>query len=585
MSSSPIRFQSGINPEPDDTNQNTVQCIDGNNIRFWRKAIQTIGGSALLQLSNVLDGMPRLVFCFARGSERWIIVGTHSRLYAVKGHQVYNITPLKTTGTALGTNPISTSDGDDVINITFTAHGLTEYDRIRIAGATTVGGISDVDLNIETIVVGVNDANTIQVTAGSVASGSVSGGGSGITIYKQIDDGNQNASSSTGKGIGLKGEGLKGDNQTDDSLLAQPRIYAADTFGDTFVFTPGAGGKAYAWLGDPDVAPAIISGAPDCDWLFVDDAKLCILSGNTTANSNVGDYTDWTPGAASSAFSDDREDAVKLISEANVNGEHLIFADENKIFREVYVGGALKWRWNKLSDNIGIIGPMGRVVVNGVCYIFGKDNLYRYNGGIIEPLPRNTLRNFLFGNLNRTQQYKCFAWYCAAYDEVHFHAPLFNSLECSHAIVYSISEGHFSKREIDRTAAEQAGQIFNYPLLASSDGKLHQHEIGVDNSGVAQEVYVQLAYRTNGNAESYTDINGIEPDAVITGTVTFDLYGKDRAQDTGMLLGSYPVTDTTSRVDLLKSTRWWSWKMRQEELGGSFRTGRMFEFLERGSEI
>lgn len=586
MSTKPVavRFVPGINPEPDETNQNTRQCIDGNNIRFYRGSAQTMGGSAAEILTGAtISGKPRGVFSFARGTSKWTIIATHSKLYARLGAYVTNITPLQASATAtLANNPLTTTNGSDIVTVAYTAHGLAVGDRIKLSGASDVGGLTASSvINKEHLVNTVPNANSFTIDVGANASSGATGGGASVEIFKEIAAGAQDASSASGAGVGLAGSGLAGENQTDTSLLVQPRIVPFDTFGDDLVLV--LEGKPYKWEADTATAPTLISGAPDSQWLFVDDAKLCVLDDNTTANSDVGDYTDWTPGSASSAFSDVREDAVKLISEANVNGEHLIFAEENKVFRTRFVGGAVKWQWQKLTDNVGIVGPLGRVVVNGVCYIFGKDNLYRYNGGIFEPLPGFTLRRFLFDNLNRTQQYKCFVWYNALYDEVHFHFPHGSNLECSHAVIYSIAEGHFTKREIDRTAGEQYGQIFAYPLLASSDGAIHQHESGFNNSGVAQDVYVQIAYSAIRNGDVLTDMDGMEPDAVVEGTMYADLYGKSRMQGTPALLGSYPVTDSTEQIDFLKSTRWRSWMFRQNELNGFFRTGRMVEYIGPGS--
>ena len=88
--------------------------------------------------------------------------------------------------TTLGSNPVSISNGSNVITITHTAHGLLAGDIITIAGATTVlaDKVLAADLNITTPITGVSDANTYTITPLLTATpdSTTTGGGSAITI-------------------------------------------------------------------------------------------------------------------------------------------------------------------------------------------------------------------------------------------------------------------------------------------------------------------------------------------------------------------------------------------------------------------
>jgi len=88
--------------------------------------------------------------------------------------------------TTLGSNPVSISNGSNVITMTHTAHGLFAGDIITIAGATTVlaDKVLAVDLNVTTPITSVSDANTYTITPLLTATpdSTTTGGGSAITI-------------------------------------------------------------------------------------------------------------------------------------------------------------------------------------------------------------------------------------------------------------------------------------------------------------------------------------------------------------------------------------------------------------------
>lgn len=110
---SPIRFIPGINPEPDETKQNTRRIVDGNHVRFFRDGAEKFGGHLKEPVSTTPSGYTRTLFSYIKSNKKWQIIGTHSKLYAKLGSTVTNITPLKTAATTtLGTDPVRTRYDD-----------------------------------------------------------------------------------------------------------------------------------------------------------------------------------------------------------------------------------------------------------------------------------------------------------------------------------------------------------------------------------------------------------------------------------------------------------------------------------------
>lgn len=598
----PLRFRSGINPTPDSTQQDTVRIVDGNNVRFRDGKAEKIGGHthATYELHDLndnvlsvteLSGTPRTILAFEKDYNTWEIVGTSSHLYAKLGSTAYNITPLKTTATTtLATDPFALTSGSKLMTVTYTAHGLAVGDRIEFSGATHgTAGFAATNLNREHIVHTVVNANSFRVYIPNNAPVTdATEGGAAVQIFKQIDAGNADATHATGPGIGVPGQGVPGSIQTDTSLFNQPRIWWADTFGDTLICGDGNGGKCYKWDGSEDTAPAVITNAPTAvDFGWVEDSKLVVVRKNVISNSNVGDYTDWPIAVGSYAYSDTKEDANKLIGRVYVGGENLIFAEENKIFRLKWVGGSVKWFWQQIYTNIGAISPHGCVVVGNVAYLFAKNNFYYYNGGLLQEVPNNTLHDWVFTDINLDQRYKAFLWHNQAFSEIWGHYPSASSTENDRCFIFSTTEGHFSKREdLDRTAADIKGQMLAYPVLASSGSGLFEHESGYNDNGAAMNSWVQTAYKAIADGQYYSEVYGVEPDLVRTGDVDFELYGKTYANDdAGVLLDSKTTSDGTGFLEFLHETRWRSWVIRSNKINGFFKTGKIKEFLARGSEF
>jgi hypothetical protein len=92
-----------------------------------------------------------------------------------------------TTTEALPSNPFSTtsSSASVTVNLSGASGRVIDGERITIAGAAAVGGISAGNINGVRLITSVG-ANTFTVTAGAAATSSASGGGSSCTIAHNI---------------------------------------------------------------------------------------------------------------------------------------------------------------------------------------------------------------------------------------------------------------------------------------------------------------------------------------------------------------------------------------------------------------
>lgn len=177
--------------------------FDCDKVRFVNGLPQKIGGWVKVS-STQFSGVCRSLFNWSTLASRdFLSLGTSTRLLIEEGGAIQNVTPLRLSNIALGSNPIKTgaaSSGE--VTITHAGHGALVNDTVIMTGAATVDGVTDAQLNISHIITAVVDANSYKfVTAGSSSSGNTAGGGSSVVVSYEINTGAAEAGSD-GLGFG-----------------------------------------------------------------------------------------------------------------------------------------------------------------------------------------------------------------------------------------------------------------------------------------------------------------------------------------------------------------------------------------------
>lgn len=118
--------------------------VDGDKIRFravgQKSHAEVVGGNELL-IEGAFDGK-------ARGLHQWenlagdknLAVGTTQRVYVLNSSLLWDITPIRSSGTL--TDKIDTTDTDATVTVDHTAHGLLDGARVYLNNGTAVGGLS-----------------------------------------------------------------------------------------------------------------------------------------------------------------------------------------------------------------------------------------------------------------------------------------------------------------------------------------------------------------------------------------------------------------------------------------------------------
>ncbi len=503
------------------------------------------------------------------------------------GTVTFRVATAATSSGSGGGASVARSDG--LIQITKTAHGLSDGERVKIDDAATTGGILDTEINQEFIIRNATTNTFYVMTDGTSTSAVTAGGGAGTVYYPQIPAGNLNQGNGQGYGAGKYGVGLYGTALVSASGETYPRIWFCDRFGDNIVMTPGEQTGCYTWDGATDVAPVLITNAPtDINYLFVSD-NILVTFGHDVENkifsSDIGNYTGWTASSTNQVFEDTIEGANRFISHCPVDGYNLIYT-ETQTYTMKHIGLPNIWQILSLDPSIGLIAPMARVSVNGIAYWMGQDNFYMFRGGKIEVIPCNfsaesSMLRYVFKNMNYSQRYKFFAWYNEEFDEVWFHYCSSQSNECDRVARLCRKLNYvWCPDMLNRTAGEYPIANLSNPRLANVD-TLYTHETGNDDDG-APMAWSAVTKKYVSGADTAIQTQMV-PDNEMSGTVSMQvrMYNYPQSQ-TAMNDNVYPFTGTTEKIPVQLNGRFYDYGFSGAELGQSFLMGQWYEEPQKG---
>ena len=485
-------------------------------------------------------------------------LGTNLKYYIQNGvdGNFYDVTPLRETVT-IASNAFTTTNGLTTVVINDTAHGAVTNDFVTISGVSgPVNGIPAADLNKEFRITYL----TVDTYSITVATAATSSGTTGAATFAyQIDPGEEIDTVVVGWGAGGWGGTTPGYASTgwgQSAALAQLRLWSQSNYGQDLVINP-RGGALYLWkvnasplvydravlLSPTSPSPYTTdSGCPTVsNAVTVSDASRFVISfgcndyGSATQDpllirwSDQEDYATWTPAATNQAGSYRLSTGSSIVAHQQTRQEILVWTDA-AIYSMQYLGPPYIWGFQVLGYNISIAGPNAVATAANITYWMGLDKFYMYSGRV-ETL-YCPLRQYIFGNINLSQQYQFFASTNEGYNEVWWFYCSAGSTVVDRYVIYNHLERVWSYGNLSRTAWLDT-PLRNHPTATGYSGQLVYHESGVDDGSTnppsAIESYIQSADFDIGDGHNYGFAWRMIPDITFDGSyannpaVTFTL--------------------------------------------------------------
>lgn len=490
-----LNFKPGVNREVSRYAAETG-WYDCDKVRFRQGLPEKIGGWRSIN-QDTFQGVCRALTVWNTDSgSNFVGLGTHLKYYLYFGGLFFDITPLRLT-TSAGDVTFSATDGSTTITVSHTSHEANEGDFVTFSGAVSLGGnIAATTLNKEFQIASVIDANTytVEVTIPAIGSDTGNGGAAVVGEY-QISIGPEYAVSVSGWGAGGWSTGSWSNSESSPEGI---RIWNHSNFGRDLVYG-ATGGQLYYWdstsgTTSRGVEVSTLPGASDVplvhNALLVSDVYrfVFVFGTNALGSSQIDamlirwsdqeDVANWTPSATNQAGDLRLSRGSQIITAVQARQEILVFTDA-ALYSLQYLGAPAVWGATLLGVNTSLTSKNAVASANGMTFWMGKDSFYKYDGRL-QPL-RSDVLSYVFGDINREQYSQCFASTVEAFNEVWFFYCSANSNTIDRYVIYDYVENDWSIGTMARTAWVDSA-ITDYPLAATYNGNLVEHENGADDN-------------------------------------------------------------------------------------------------------
>jgi hypothetical protein len=560
-----IKFKPGVNREGT-TLANEGGWFESDKVRFRSGYPEKIGGwqkdsgtvAATLQPpEGSYWGVARSLYNWINLSGSNLLgVGTNLKYYVQNtiGGAFNDVTPIRLVSGA-GDATFVATDGSNVITVSDAGSNVLPGDFVTFSAAASLGGnITAPILNAEHQVATYisSGSYTIVVSATANASDSGDGGASTVASY-QLSGGSDVFTVGTGWGSGGWSGVTPGFSSTGWGVGApaglgigiQLRTWSQAAYGQDLIINPRGDGLYY-W--ENNASPSIFDRAvllnsaspapfdtdvdcPEvCNFVLVSDSSRFVLAfGVNDYGSSVQDpllirwsdqenYAVWAPAITNQAGSFRLSAGSEIICAQQTRQEILVFTDA-AVYSMQYQGPPFVWGFQPLATNTSIVGPNAVVTVHDITYWMGVDKFYVYNGRV-QTLPCD-LRQFVYDDLNLTQQFQIFAGINDAFSEVWWYYCSANSDTIDKYVVYNYLENNWYYGNLARTAWVDT-PLRNVPVAAGYGGQILYHETGNDDGSVNPpapiECFIQSSDFDIGEGHNFGFVWRIIPDLTFDGS-------------------------------------------------------------------
>jgi hypothetical protein len=558
--------------------------VGGDLVRFRDQLAEKMLGWSDVSAGQTFTGCVRALLSWAQISQlKNVAMGADTRLQIFQGGLYYDITPVDASGTEAN-NPFTTTNGSAVVTLAHVAHGRSPGDHIIWSGAAT---FNNVTMNGEFVVVTVPTADTLTVTALTVANAGGVGGGAAVLYSYLLPIGTCDATPGFGWGAGTWGSGTWGTPRGVSSTTFDPRLWSLDLLGEDLVACQRKG-KIYTW--DASAGPAtravVLTNAPTVNnWMLVSVPERHVVALGCDVGgvqdpmlirwTDTEDFIDWTATATNAAGSWRLSDGSEIVAGRTATREMLIWTD-TAMHAMRWVGPTYVFRFDKLGTGCGLIAPNAQHVVDGTAFWMGNSNFYLYRGGAPELIPC-PVRDFVFGNLNRLQKAKISAGHNPSTNELIWFYPSANATENDSYVIFNYVENvWYTGQGIKRTAWEE-GEVFGFPIATHvSNGKMYYHEFGQDDDGAAMAWNITTGYADLAEGDQFMATSDFLPDFKMDngGSCNVSLLTRDEPEGLETTVGPAIFTPTTTAATLRGRGRQIALEIDGDTVGMSWRMGK-----------
>lgn len=549
-------------------------------------------------------------------------IGTEQIRYAsISGNDLIGIT-RGVNSTTVSSHLSGSAVNCATLIVSDTNHGALDQDFVTFSGATGLGSQITADaLNQEYQIVSIvspdayliearvpSTISSITTTSGLeptpvfADSGDTGNGGANVAGTYQVNTGLDTTVIGTGWGAGAWGRNTWGSSANLLISGIRLRIWSHDNFGEDLLFNV-RDGDIFIWdksngLANRGVALSTLAGANRtptiAKQIMVSDRDRHVLAFGCDDEFAPGvqdpllirfsdreNLTDWGSTATNTAGSLRLGSGSEIIAALETRQQILIFTDVS-LHAMQFLGQPFTFGIQLISENITVAGPLSTMAVDDLVFWMGLSEFYIYDG-TVRRLPCS-VRDFVFDDMNRDQMEKITAGLNSENGEIWWFYPSSGSEENDRYVIYNYLEQVWYYGTLPRTCWVDRG-IENFPISASPDHHLYNHEIGFNDGSTSPSsaitAFVESSPIDIGDGQQFTFIrrmipdinflNSTEPNPQLSITTRVRNY-----TSTGYLrTTTSPVIPSTEQVHLRLRGRQMGVRVESSEVDVTWRLGSM----------
>jgi len=234
--------------------------------------------------------------------------------------------------------------------------------------------------------------------------------------------------------------------------------------------------------------------------------------------SDQEDPTMWTPAITNQSGSITLSHGSAIVTAIQSKQEIVIFTD-SALYSLQYLGAPYVWGSQLLADNTSLVGPNAVALAAGTIYWMGVDKFYKYDGRL-QTLTCDLLR-YVYNDIDRVQFAQVYASTNEGFSEVWWFYPSDGSTTNDSYIVYNYLENIWYYGSMARTAWLDSG-LQDYPVAATYNNNLVQHELGVDDGTLTTAVPITAFITSSqfdiGDGHNFAFVWRMLPDLTFNGS-------------------------------------------------------------------
>src|SRR5688572_119616 len=463
-----------------------------------------------------------------------------------------------------------------IVTVRFADHGQSIGNVVVFPESTTVGGV-EIQGKYNVLSVPTADTFTISATlaATSTETAMMNGGEVSFRYYIALAPG----VAGLGYGLGDYGEGPYGigggasSDQVGDPIVATD--YTLDNWGELLLVNPEDRGIFYWGPREGLLNAKLITEAPlYTHGMFVSQSAQQIMAYGCSINAwetggigvyqdplliawcDISDFFTWTPDATNQARNFRIPTGSEIIGGMATKNRNLYWTDL-ELWAQTYTNQPFIYATNRIGENCGLIGKHAVASFGDAVYWMGHKNFFVYAGGGVQMLPC-TVWDFVFQDLDETNQHKCCAAPNSDFTEIIFYFPSVSggSGVPDRAVKYNIAGNVWDTLPFGRLAWSDRSVLGN-PIGVASSGLIFKHEDGYDADGAPIQPLMRTSYFYIEESQDFVTVDRLIPDfrwgkllETQNAQISLTLLSVETPGQEPLVNGPYLVTKATEYVTL-----------------------------------